>query len=100
MPSNSPASTLDLDALSDPTLHELVPPGHGTQALGPSDSSDSGSDLQGLGPELGDDDLDSDSDRNGTGERGSALGDRGVANGRDIDVDHIATIDTLKEGMV
>lgn len=74
--------------------------GHGTGALGPSDSSDSGSDIVGgpglnrarglplahgttsdpdvdppgatAGPDLGDADLDSDSDRNGTGERGAA----------------------------
>ncbi|HLX28611.1 MAG TPA: hypothetical protein VKV24_09020 [Casimicrobiaceae bacterium] len=71
--------------------------GHGTDALGPSDSSDSGSDVVGgpglnregglplehgttsdpdvdsaptnAGPDLGDANLDSDSDRNGTGER-------------------------------
>jgi hypothetical protein len=74
--------------------------GHGTEALGPSDSSDSGSDIVGnrgldhddglplnrgttsdpdedargatAGPDIGDADLDSDSDRNGTGERGAA----------------------------
>jgi hypothetical protein len=74
--------------------------GHGTRALGPSDSSDSGSDVTGgpgldrndglplargttsdpdvdsqsmtAGPDLGDADLDSDSDRYGTGERGAA----------------------------
>jgi hypothetical protein len=74
--------------------------GHGTGALGPSDSSDSGSDIVGgpglnrdgglplqrgttsdpdvdaapttAGPDLGDADLDSDSDRYGTGERGAA----------------------------
>jgi hypothetical protein len=74
--------------------------GHGTAALGPSDSSDSGSDIQGgpglnrddglfaptgttsdpdvdgesatAGPDIGDADLDSDSDRNGTGERAAA----------------------------
>jgi hypothetical protein len=73
--------------------------GHGTKALGPSDSSDSGSDIVGgpglnrdgglpldhgntsdpdvdaapttAGPDIGDADLDSDSDRNGTGERGA-----------------------------
>jgi hypothetical protein len=70
--------------------------GHGTDALGPSDSSDSGSDIRGgpglnqdggmlrtgntsdadvdpgaatAGPDIGDADLDSDSDRHGTGER-------------------------------
>jgi len=74
--------------------------GHGTDALGPSDSSDTGSDVTGgpglnhddglgprtgntsdpdvdkgpatAGPDLGDANLDSDSDRYGTGERGAA----------------------------
>ena len=74
--------------------------GHGTGALGPSDSTDSGSDIVGgpglnhddglplqrgttsdpdqdrngatAGPDIGDADLDSDSDRYGTGERGAA----------------------------
>lgn len=73
--------------------------GHGTGALGPSDSSDSGSDVRGgpglvhdegigldqgttsdpdlgrepdAGADLGDANLDSDSDRFGTGERGAA----------------------------
>ena len=74
--------------------------GHGTRALGPSDSSDSGSDIVGgaglnrqdglpltrgstsdpdidapgatAGPDIGDADLDSDSDRYGTGERAAA----------------------------
>lgn len=78
----------------------VVTKGHGTGALGPSDSSDSGSDIQGgpglndqdglgldrgttsdpdvdgpganAGADLGDADLDSDSDRNGTGERAAA----------------------------
>jgi hypothetical protein len=74
--------------------------GHGTAELGPTDSTDSGSDVrggfgfhreerlgltpepasdgevdglvEGAGPDLGDRDLDSDSDRAGTGERASA----------------------------
>jgi hypothetical protein len=72
--------------------------GHGTADLGPTDSTDSGSDVrgghgfrdderlgklpgsnsdsedlrEGAGPDLGDRDLDSDSDRSGTGERASA----------------------------
>jgi hypothetical protein len=74
--------------------------GHGTGALGPSDSSDSGSDVVGgpglnregglplqrgttsdpdvdtrgatAGPDMGDADLDSDTDRHGTGERAAA----------------------------
>lgn len=84
-------STLDLTGEEAP----VVDAGHGTAALGPSDSSDSGSDVMGgpgmdeglsdeqarempmattqsAGRDLGDLDLDSDSDRAGTGERGSS----------------------------
>jgi hypothetical protein len=89
-------TTLDHGAESPPVTHK----GHGTAALGPSDSSDSGSDIQGgpglnrddgllsptgttsdpdvdaelttAGPDIGDANLDSDSDRNGTGERAAA----------------------------
>ena len=95
--------------------------GHGTSALGPSDSSDSGSDLRGApglaqqaghfgleaghtsedeesfadytaGPDIGDSDLDSDSDRMGTGERAAAARDTTARDGSDIDVDHIERI--------
>jgi hypothetical protein len=67
--------------------------GHGTRALGPSDSSDSGSDVAGpiAGPGLGDADLDSDSDRFGTGERAAADGDD-AAEGADIDADRIEVV--------
>ena len=94
-----PASTLDVDESTPPVTHK----GHGTDALGPSNSSDSGSDLQGpglyesdadvigldrgtneemshaggAGRDVGDTNLDSDTDAEGTGER--------VAAGRDID---------------
>ena len=89
-------STLNQTGESKPEVGK----GHGTGALGPSDSSDSGSDIAGnrglnhddglplvrgttsdpdedgaratAGPDIGDADLDSDSDRNGTGERGAA----------------------------
>ena len=96
-----PDSTLDV-VLSTPPVTDK---GHGTCALGPSDTSDSGSDLQGpgiyeidadvlgldsgtnedvthgagAGWDIGDANLDSDSDASGTGERASA--------GRDIDVE-------------
>jgi hypothetical protein len=87
--------------------------GHGTGALGPSDSSDSGSDVHGgagLAPELdpalgrgSDDDvelggvvadvyLDSDTDAAGTGESAAADGDNVAPDGADIDVDHIESI--------
>lgn len=87
-------STLD-GAGKDRTLGR----GHGTGALGPSDTSDTGSDIQGgpglvegdviglneagttsdeerggrtAGPDIGDADLDSDTDSRGTGERRAA----------------------------
>ncbi|MEO7547189.1 MAG: hypothetical protein ABIT82_02105 [Ramlibacter sp.] len=80
--------------------------GRGADLLGPSDSSDSGSDSAG---ELGEDDLDSDSDRAGTGDRASVepqtatsgadiLPDRVVRIGEgnaagDGDVDQLADLD-------
>ena len=64
----------------------LQPSGRSTDLLGPSDSSDSGSDSIG---EFGADQLSSDTDRNGTGDRPSA-DQRDVANGQDILPDHIS----------
>lgn len=89
-------STLNRTGESKPDVLK----GHDTGALGPSDSSDSGSDLAGnrgldhddglpfvrgttsdpdedgaratAGPDIGDANLDSDSDRSGTGERRAA----------------------------
>jgi hypothetical protein len=92
--------------------------GHGTEALGPSGSSDTGSDVQGAhglahdadrfgldrgtnedpdesraadtgGPDIGDGNLDSDSDATGTGERAAAGRDTPAADAWDIDADHI-----------
>ena len=91
--------------------------GHGTGALGPSDTSDSGSDIAGgsglaqqdeldlgsgttsdldagtargtAGPDVGDANLDSDSDSGGTGERASAGRDSTIEDGRDISADHV-----------
>ena len=90
--------------------------GHGTEALGPSDSSDSGSDIQGArglgravnpgldtgtnedpenvpdgGSLIGDADLSSDSDSVGTGEHAS-VPDTFFQDGRDIAPDHIERI--------
>jgi hypothetical protein len=73
--------------------------GHGVGALGPSDTSDSGSDLQGA---LGDDELASDSDSSGTGERAAVERDNDVSDGADIDTDHVEEmprdIDIDREG--
>jgi hypothetical protein len=94
--------------------------GHGTEALGPSDSSDSGSDVVGgiglagqvdgfgieretseleestargrAGPDVGDANLDSDSDASGTGEAATAGRDTVAELGADIDTDHIETL--------
>ncbi len=114
------SSTLDPDQLplgSDRKLGR----GHGTGALGPSDSSDTGSDVQGApglsdsldgdeedvglsverargaGPDLGDVDLDSDTDSAGTGERAGAGRDTVAPDGADIDVDHIETIPPIPD---
>ena len=101
-----PDSTLDVVPSTPPVTDK----GHGTLALGPSNTSDSGSDLQGpgvyeidaealdldsginedvvqgtgAGRDIGDANLDSDSDADGTGERASA--------GRDIDADAASDI--------
>jgi hypothetical protein len=94
--------------------------GHGTNALGPSDSTDSGSDVVGgpglagevdgfgieretseleestargtAGPDVGDANLDSDSDAEGTGESATAGRDTVVEPGADIGTDHIETL--------
>ncbi|APA88765.1 chemotaxis protein [Paraburkholderia sprentiae WSM5005] len=74
-----------------------------TGALGPSDSSDSGSDVAGAkrhefdvdteldnhALETGDAELASDTDRAGTGERASADGDSALELDRDIEADHV-----------
>lgn len=115
-------STLDPDNFPEAPDRTLGV-GHGTGALGPSDSSDSGSDLVGAaglagedaldfdtgttsdleagsaggtaGPDVGDANLDSDSDSGGTGERAAAGRDTVVRDGADIDVDHIESIPNL-----
>lgn len=92
----------------------VVPPGHSTADLGPSDSSDSGSDIagaggladdvglgndsgttsdmdlgRGAGPDVGDSNLDSDSDASGTGERRGAGRDDSSREANDIRPDKI-----------
>ena len=111
-------STLDPDNFPE-APDRTVGKGHGTGALGPSDTSDSGSDVAGgpglgrdqeelldlgggttsdleassaggtAGPDVGDANLDSDSDAEGTGERATAGRDTVTRDGADIDVDRI-----------
>ena len=73
--------------------------GHGTGALGPSDSSDSGSDVHGFGAErrIGDANLDSDSDRSGTGERLGATPDVEFEPGEDIAPDEVRNLSDDEE---
>jgi hypothetical protein len=61
-------------------------PGHGNRALGPSDSSDSGSDL---GPEA----PDADTDAEGTGERADVEGDSDGPEAEDVAPDRIVDED-------
>ena len=120
----SPLDPSNLSGRKDRSLGR----GHGTRALGPSDSSDSGSDLVGApglagqvdgfgidrgntneteesfagntaGPDVGDANLDGDSDRSGTGETAAASRDAVGGDGSDIDADHIeaAPLDDLAD---
>lgn len=67
----------------------LQPAGRDADALGPSDTSDSGSDIRGeIDPDL----LDSDSDSEGTGERGSAVDGEHLSEGADIAPDRIVPL--------
>lgn len=95
------ASTLDIELEGKQVLGK----GHGTDALGPSDTTDSGSDLQGAGGggahvpggitptgrAVGDADLDSDTDATGTGERAMAGRDSDVPDSGDIGFDRIVS---------
>lgn len=79
-------STLDPDNIpvgTDRTLGR----GHGTRALGPSDNSDSGSDVAG-DPDIG---FDSDTDAEGTGERAGVEMEQRAPDA-DIGFDHVETI--------
>lgn len=121
----SGSSTLDPDNFPEAPDRSLGK-GHGTDALGPSDNSDSGSDVTGgpglslgidedlildldrgtnedfstgrgsdtAGSDLGDANLDSDTDASGTGERGSA-GREDVRDGADIGTDSIQSFDDV-----
>ena len=133
-------STLNVTGEEQPELGK----GHGTEALGPSDSSDSGSDVVGgpglaqdvglgldrgntsdpdvggadpysgdadsdlagadldlvdayntAGPDVGDANLDSDSDSSGTGERATAGRDSPIRESQDISVDCIVGADEV-----
>lgn len=75
---------VDIDALLDEAGNELGK-GHDIRSLGPSDSSDTGADMVGLGG------LDSTSDRNGTGERVSVEQESALDAAADIAADDIVS---------
>ncbi len=118
------SSSLDPENLNRPDRQ--LGKGHGTDALGPSDTSDSGSDVVGgdglagqddvirldtgttsdpeestahhtAGPDVGDANLDSDSSSTGSGERATAGRDSIVSAGQDIDVDRVEQISSDEE---
>ena len=110
-------STLDPENYPSDRTPSDLPPGHDTRSLGPSDSSDSGSDMAGpglidddalpldrgtnedqeagradtanAGASVGDDDMEDNSDRFGTGERRAAGKEPSVRAGRDVGIDRI-----------
>lgn len=92
---NSPLVPGSTSGQNDRRLHR----GHGTESLGPSDSSDSGSDVHGFGAErrIGDAGLDSDTDRSGTGERVGATPDMEFEGGSDIAPDEVQEIPEVDE---
>jgi hypothetical protein len=71
----------------------VVDKGHGVDALGPSDSSDTGSDVRGqpIFPEGDMGDIDPDTDAGGTGERAGATFEDNTREGKDIGVDRIVS---------
>src|SRR5262245_36226529 len=111
------SSTLDPDNFPEENRQPNKPKGHDTRSLGPSDSSDSGSDMAGpglidddalnldrgtnedteagrddiadAGASIGDDDMDDNSDRFGTGERRAAGKEPSVAANNDLGIDRI-----------
>lgn len=82
------------DVLADETARDQVlPPGSDLRSIGPSDSSDSGSDVVGLG------NLDSTTDRYGTGERASVeLDDEGELR-PDADIEPDRVVEARNAGL-
>lgn len=89
------ASSSTLDPENFPTSGNTrgTPLGHDIKSLGPSDSSDSGSDVADAGASLGDLDMDDNSDRFGTGEHLTAGTDPDIRVSGDIGADRIVGAD-------
>jgi hypothetical protein len=117
----SGSSSLDPDNFPEVNRPPPPPTGHDTRSLGPSDSSDSGSDMAGpglidddalpldrgtnedeeagrndvanAGDSLGDPDMQDNSDRFGTGERRAAGKEPSVRPDSDVDTDRVISAD-------
>ncbi len=77
----------------DPGRDQLLPPGTDIRSIGPSDSSDSGSDVVGLGH------LDSSTDRFGTGERASVELDDEAELRPDADIEPDRVVEARNAGL-
>jgi hypothetical protein len=81
----------DLELLLD-EQGNLIPKGHDIRSLGPSDSSDTGADMVGVGG------LDNTSDRQGTGERASVEEDPSVDTPVDLAPDSVVRAEDVGLG--
>jgi hypothetical protein len=86
-----PKPNVDLDSLLDESGNEF-PKGHDIRSVGPSDSSDTGADMIGVGG------LDSTTDRNGTGERASVENEADLDAEADISADDIVDAEDVGLG--
>ena len=88
-------STLDPENVPEGRRPKKHLKGHDTKSLGPSDSSDSGSDLAAPGTDelVGDINMDDNSDRHGTGEHISAGREPRVRVNADRDADRVVGAD-------
>lgn len=77
----------------EPARDALQPPGSTATSIGPSDSSDSGSDVVGLGH------LDSSTDRYGTGERSSVELDDEAELRPDADIEPDRVVEARNAGL-
>ena len=78
---------------ADPAREQILPPGSDIRSIGPSDSSDSGSDVVGLG------NLDSTTDRYGTGERASVELDDEAELRPDADIEPDRVVEARQAGL-
>lgn len=87
-------STLDPDNLPDPSGSAAARKGVDTGSLGPSDTSDSGSDVAG-GFAASEDELGSDTDAAGTGDRPGV----GTDEAADVDIGFDQVVDASDAGL-